>query len=209
MRVLVATIFLTFISNNLFAQSAWKSFWKLSSFEKSWVITHPCIAEKVFQITNTARKEALKMESDSTLDRDPQGGQVDAFRHAYWMALLSQHMCWKKAIKLGAAHERGNYRQFKRSKSEGGEIPDSISSVMDIFNNHTGAIIGCNNKSLSEDDLKQKITNAILHGNMRIIAKNGNGLPIDNHGNVIEIKGKKNTWNIPKYLIPSDLQHKK
>ena len=45
-------------------------------------------------------------------------------------------MKWKKAVKLGIAHEKANLISFKKMKGdEEGVLPDSISSVMDLFNN--------------------------------------------------------------------------
>src|SRR5258705_12173330 len=90
-----------------FCQINYKSeFKKLSCAEKHWVFFHPFIAKKAFRLTQQARAASKEMLRSPLLDGDFNGGQVDAFRHAYWMALLTQHMCWRKARWLGKAHEK-------------------------------------------------------------------------------------------------------
>jgi hypothetical protein len=197
--LLISFIFLSQIS---FSQS----FFKLSPPEKWWVITHPFIACKAKKLTKIARIETATVEKDTVLDHDPQGGQVDAFRHAYWMAMLSQKMKWKKAIRLGIAHEKGNYRQYKKSKTEEGVLPDSVSGAMDLFNNNIGAAIGCNNKFTSLKELKELIITAILEGKMKIIAKSPDGQPVDCNNKKLILPAGKPPWNLPKCLRSSQLK---
>ncbi len=196
---------ITFKSESAVAgQSAWKSFWKLTGPEKTWVITHPFIAGKARRISNEARAEAASVKRDTILDGDDTGGRVDAFRHVYWMARLSQEFCWKKAIRLGKAHEKGNYRQFKKGqKDEELVLPDSISSVMDLFNNNIGVSIGCLNPDFSREKLKTEVIKTILVGKAKIILKNTDGLPLDCSGNILDISKYNSTWSIPKCLINS------
>ena len=99
------------------AQTKWKSFRTLSGPEKYWIITHPFIAKKVWKITSHTLAITKEVINDSLLDGDEAGGQVDAFRHAFWIASLSQKICWRKALSLGKAHEKGNYRSFKKGKA--------------------------------------------------------------------------------------------
>jgi len=189
------------------AQSSWKSFWKLSCPEKTWVLTHPFIAAKSRKLTSEALKVTEQIKKDSTFDSDGSGGQVDAFRHAYWMALLSQKICWKKALSLGRAHEKGNYQKFKKRKNdEEGSKPDSVSSVMDLFNNEIGALIGCQYSKLSTDSLQKIIEKKVKKGDLRVIFKNKDGLPLDCKGKIIDMKRYSDRWDIPKCLIPSDLE---
>jgi len=44
------------------------------------------------------------------LDGDASGGQVDAFRHAYWMARLHQEIGKRAAFSLGKSHEKENWK---------------------------------------------------------------------------------------------------
>ena len=193
-----------------FAQSTKKSFRQLSCPEKWWVVTHPFVANKARKITADVIRVSEEMKKDSLLDGDADGGQVDAFRHAYWMAALSQKICWRKAIALGKAHEKGDYRKFNKGKVEDENVlPDSISGVMDLFNNRIGTSIGCQNHDLDPDNLKKLIRSNIIQGKMKIISKNIEGKFLDCDGNMLKIKLYLNIWNIPKCLVASDFQRRK
>nr|MBC8146645.1 hypothetical protein [Bacteroidota bacterium] len=141
----------------------------------------------------------------STLDGNQNGGQVDAFRHAYWMALLSYHIHWRKAMKLGKAHEKGNYIDFKQRRKEEGSLPDFASSEMDLWNNKIGIEIGKQfDKNLTELQLQQLIIQAILNGEMKIILMNSDGKFLDKDRKIIpesELTGK---WENNKCLVPSN-----
>lgn len=208
MIYLRTTLVLFFIQlNHALPQSSSQSFWKLSGPEKSWVIRHPFVAKKIFRITKEVLIVVNEMKKDSMLDGDAAGGQVDAFRHGFWMASLSQKVCWKKALSLGRAHEKGNFRSFKKGKAdEEGILPDSISSAMDLYNNRIGTGLGCNNKDLNPNNLKLIIKNAVLDGKLVIIRKNKNGVPLDSVGNSIQLSGLKGTWKSVKTLVPSNVQ---
>jgi hypothetical protein len=203
-RYVLLIIFVT-AGKGAFSQSAWTSFWKLSGPEKWWVIGHPFVANKARKITLEARMKAAEMKLDTVLDGDDDGGQVDAFRHSYWMARLAQSFCWKKAVKLGRAHEKANYRSFKRRQLEDKSVPDSIASVMDLYNNEIGAGIGCNNPDCGSDSLKILIRTAIKNGRMLKVSKNKLGEQLDCENKVIDLSLYKNKWYVPKCLINSDL----
>ena len=207
--IIVRTIFclLLFLSanNDVHGQtSASGSFLKLSCAEKWWVIGHPFVAKKAYKITIEARLMSDSLKNHKSLDGDANGGQIDAFRHSYWMARLAQTMSWRKAIRLGRAHERANYKSFKHRKSdEEGSVADSISTEMDLFNNKIGVTIGCNNRNCSKKELENMIMNALLQGRMRVISKDLNGNPLDCNGQRIDQKIYIGIWNIPKCLTSS------
>ena len=193
-----------------FAQSTKKSFRQLSCPEKWWAVIHPFVANKARKITADVIRVSEEMKKDSLLDGEADGGQVDAFRHSYWMAALSQKICWKKAIALGKAHEKGDYRKFKKGKLEDENVlPDSISGAMDLFNDRIGASIGYLNQDLDPDNLKKMIRSNIIQGKMKIISKNIEGKFLDCSGNVLAVELYLNVWNIPKCLVASDLPRRK
>ncbi len=181
-----------------------KKFHELSRPEKWWVFFHPFIAKKSFRLTEDARSAAKEIVKNQLLDGDENGGQVDAFRHSYWMALLSQHICWRKARWLGNAHEKGNYLDFKKHRLEEGMLPDSVSGAMDLYNNKTGIEIGRANKKLPEEELKKVVRDSILVGKMKVIYKNGNNEPLDCDGKRIDPEKYKHEWDIPKCLLNSN-----
>jgi hypothetical protein len=201
MRIIALFLCLFF---NAFAEAqSISDFKKLTCPEKRWVIFHPFVAKKAFRITNEARLESKKMETDTRLDGDADGGQVDAFRHSYWMARLSQEMCWRKARSLGRAHEKGNYRDFKKNKAGEEAFSDSVAGVMDLHNNQQGISVGQNNKALSSEELKLLIVQSIQRGEMKIIRKDENGNSLDCNGNILDLEKYTGVWNIPRCLVSS------
>lgn len=197
-------IFICCIPLESVSQSFFKKFRTLSCAEKTWVITHPFSALKALKCTKIALKVTGNVKNDTILDRDANGGQVDAFRHAYWIALLTQKIGIKKALSLGRAHEKGNYQQFKKNKKEDGSVPDFKASEMDLFNNSIGSKIGKNNINADTNQLKLLIINEIKQGNMLILLKNEKGEYLDSLGNVIPKEKLQAKWITPKHLVKSN-----
>jgi hypothetical protein len=186
------------------AQQSPEDFSKPSCPEKWWAITHPFVACKAYKLTVKAREASRKMADDSLLDHDANGGQVDAFRHAYWMALLSQNISPRKAKKLGVAHEKGDYKAFKKYRMEEGLLPDSMASVMDLCNNDSGIATGTANKELAENELKTLVKQKVLAGEMKILKKDKDKNYLTCDGAVIDPKKYLHQWNIPKCLVNSN-----
>lgn len=186
------------------AQSTIKSFFNLHFPEKIWVLTHPFIAVKTMKITNLSSEISTEAITDTDLDGDYSGGQVDAFRHTLWMAMLSQKINPKKAYKLGVAHEKGNEIDYKKKTLEEGFLPDFVSCEMDLKNNNIGIEIGKNNKNASLEDLKLIVKQAVLSGECYKIKKDKNRNFLDKKGNIIPEEDWKGKWNNPKVLVKSD-----
>ena len=177
---------------------------KLSTPKVTWVIFHPFKAKKALQLSKVANKVTDSIRKTSLLDGDPSGGQVDAFRHAFWMAILKQEIGNSAAKSLGKAHEKENYQTFKKRKLEDGVVPDEISSIMDLHNNEEGLKLIKRRSKTSQKTLIYKIVNAIKAGKMKIIKK-------DIHGNYLTCKEKvilkeslKGKWKNNKCLISSN-----
>ena len=186
------------------AQSPSGGFKSLSGPEKWWVVFHPFVAKRAYRVSLEARHVSKEMESDSLLDGDANGGQVDAFRHAYWMARLSQVMCWKKARSLGKAHEKGNYKEWKKGKKEEGTRADSAACAMDLFNNEAGLKTGRSMKDIPADSLRRMVRDSVRAGGMQVILKNALGQPLDCNAQPIDLAVYENVWNVPKCLVRSD-----
>ena len=198
------SVLLLLISVLAFSQSSIKFSHKtISRPEKWWAFFHPFIAKKAYKLTLKARETAKVVAKDSVLDHDENGGQVDAFRHSYWMALLSQKIKPKKAFKLGKAHEMGNKLSFIKGDYEDGTQADSLSSAMDIYNNAVGIEIGRANKKVTEEELKQLVIQSVLSGDMRILKKDKQGNYLDCNGNKIDLVLYSRKWSVPKCLIGS------
>jgi hypothetical protein len=196
-------LFLTIPS--LSAQSKIASFRALSRPEKYWVVAHPFIAQKAYRITQEALAFTKEESTDKRLDGIGNGGQLDAFRHCFWMARLSQEIGVRKALKLGRAHERGNYLDFKRGKLEEGALPDSVSSVMDLFNNRIGAALGKHYEAENPGQLKERVIDLILHGKLFILSMDERGNFLDAKRQVLDLSQWKKKWGVPKVLVPSGI----
>lgn len=200
------TLFLLFfslvsISN---AQSRYTGFFKLSAPKKFWVIFHPFKAKKAFRISEEANKVSDSIKKTNVLYKDASGGKVDAFRHAFWMARLRQELGKSAARSLGKAHERENYKTFKKRKLEDGSVPDEISSVMDLHNNEQGLALVVKDEIVSQKELIIRIIKAIKSGKMKIIKKDSKGNFLTCVGIVISPKSLKGKWKNNKCLIASN-----
>ena len=159
----------------------------LSRPEKAWSLAHPFIAKKAGVLALKVQRIAKGVEEEGRLGNDYMGGKMDAFRHAYWMASLAQNISAKKVKKLGEAHEKGNYLDFKKRKLEDGAVPDSMSSVMDLANNVMGIDIGIANQNLSRKKLVELIVTSILKGEMKILKKDTSLTYLDDVNNEIDL----------------------
>ena len=197
-KILLVLFFTITVSMN--AQSHLKSFFELSGPKRTWVIFHPFVAKKTLKISEFTRLETKNVIIQKFLKGNGNGGQVDAFRHAFWMASLTAEIGWRKARKLGVAHEKGNYKDYKKRRNEDGEIPDKVSSEMDLFNNDVGIKIGKNNS----ENLKNSVINAVLEGKCKIIRKDTRGNFLDNKGKIISKESLKGKWENQKCLVWSN-----
>ena len=72
------------------------------------------------------------------------------------MACLGTTIGEKASRKLGKAHEKGNYKAFRRGKTEDGFLQDETAVEMDLYNNEEGLRIARENKDEAFSDLQQK-----------------------------------------------------
>lgn len=198
--------FLIFFSLTLSttAQSDFKSFLKLSGPIKRWVLFHPFKAKTSLKISKETNKVADSIRKTNLLDKDAAGGQVDAFRHAYWMARLRQEIGERAARSLGKAHEKENYITYKKLKLEDGVVPDEISTDMDLHNNEEGLKLITKGSTVSKRSLIYRIVNAIYNGKMKIIKKDANGNFLTCNQKIISKESLKGKWKNNKCLVPSN-----
>ena len=208
MKIFIKIIFLVVLLFHISLEAqkvtAFKKYKELSRPEKYWVLKHPLIAIKAWKITQEVIRVTDSVAYINTLDHNRNGGQVDAFRHAYWMASLVQRISWRKALKLGKAHEKGNYFDFLKHHLEDGALPDKADGDMDLFNNEIGIKFGRKNKHLSETDIQIMIIDAIIVGKMKIIKKDSLGNFLDEKNNIIIADSLKGRWDNGKCLVNSN-----
>ena len=186
------------------AQSNWQQFKKLQGAQKTWVLLHPFKAKKAFIVSREASRVSDSLRVFPLLDGDHAGGQIDAFRHAFWMALLRQQIGENAARSLGKAHEKDNYKTYKERKLEDGVIPDKISSEMDLFNNEVGLTLSRKDNNLPKNGLMYRVINTILQGKLKIIKKDKNGNFLTCNDEVIPKKTLAEKWENNKCLVNSN-----
>lgn len=195
-------LLISIFSSGLYGQqTACKNFKKLSCAEKRWVVFHPFVAKKALQLSLEARTVTAEVKQQQILKGIGNGDQIDAFRHTYWMARLAQEIHWRKAKRLGKAHEKGNYRQFKKGKLEDDVLPDKISSEMDFFNNQMGIDLGKSNK---EKELKNEVIKLVNEGKCKIIKTDAEGNFLDENNKIIPMDELNGKWENRKILVNSD-----
>ncbi|MBL7921501.1 MAG: hypothetical protein JNJ40_14375 [Bacteroidia bacterium] len=176
---------------------------KASKAEIFWALGHPIAALKVKKIKRKAELIYNRPEIKARFDSYGSGGKLDAFRHVFFMAAFAQKISINKLRKLGIAHEKGNYRQFLKHKTENGEVPDSLSSVMDLANNEVGFTIGKTNKTKTLEELRPIVIKEILSGKALILKRNKEGRFVDCNDRVIDPLAYKEKWFVPKCLVSS------
>lgn len=192
-----------FLSSHLVGQSKDNGFASLSSPEKWWVIWHPFKAKKALEVSLRTLEITDSIKKTGLIGVDMSGGRLDAFKHTFWMASMSHHIGRKASLKLGKAHEKGNYRSFLQGLPEDGVLPDKVSSDMDLFNNEVGAQIAINHPKASEDELIRIIIEKLQQGELKIIKKDENdfltcdGVPIPRASLI-------GNWENDKCLVPSN-----
>ncbi len=184
-------------------QSSKSSPSKVSSPEKWWVIWHPFKAKRALDISLTTLKITDSVGSSGEIGKDINGGHLDAFKHCYWMLALSEEIGESAALKLGKAHEKGNFRAFKKGKLEDGHLPDSPSSEMDLYNNKIGASLAKEQKVLDEIQRVKLVIQAIKAGELVILKKKGSDF-LTCEGHIIPRDSLRGKWYNDKCLVPSD-----
>lgn len=180
------------------------SFKKLSKPERSWVIWHPFKAKRAYRISLEAEKTKDSIQNTNLIGKDNNGGQLDAFKHSFWMARLSQRIGKRAAFTLGKAHEKGNYQTFLKRRLEDGMLPDKPSTDMDLYNNNIGISVGKQFKKASKPQLISVLIDSIRQGKMRVLLKDNNGHFLDCDKKRIPLDSLKHKWNTKKCLVNSN-----
>lgn len=190
------------LSIQITAQSNWELFKNQSGPLKKWALLHPFKVKKAYLLSKEVKKISDSIANTNLLDKDKIGGQVDAFRHAYWMAILHQKIGNNAARSLGKAYERANYKSFKRGGFEDGIHPDLASKEMDLYNNNVGLKFSFKGDDRSKEGLVFKVINAVKNGDLIIIKKDSLGNYLNCNGKIIS-QETLNKWNNSKCLISS------
>jgi hypothetical protein len=204
MKILV--LMLVLVGWSLQMQGQVRGFLFLTGPEKCWVLGHLQVASKARYLSFLAPQMADSVRKKSFMDANWNGGLADAFRHSLWMAMLTREIGAKKAGSLGRAHEKGNYRTWKKSQLEDGGLADATATEMDLWNNAQGIEIAEElGKDASDSLLIEAILDRMAEGKMRVIRKDSLGNFLDMDGKAIPDKNWKGLWENPRTLAPSRL----
>ncbi|NIJ44070.1 hypothetical protein FHR24_000509 [Wenyingzhuangia heitensis] len=199
--LLLALLFTTVASS----QSSKKAFKKLSSAEKCWVIFHPFKAKRAYRVTKEVKQVVDSILHTQNMGNHHAGNQLDAFKHAFWMWSLAEEIGWRSAKSLGDQHEKGNYQFFKEHKLEDRTTPDKVSGDMDLHNNSIGIKLYklYKKQHLSQKERIEKVKEAVLRGEMRMIYQTHSGKYLNANGYLIPKKEYYGVWDNAKCLVPS------
>ncbi len=195
--------FFILISLILLPYSAFSQWKQLSKPEKKWAVWHPFAALKVKRISTTCYQIYNSPSIRKQLDTFSNGGQLDAFRHCFFMAAFSQKIITKKIRKLGLAHEKANYFHFLNNIKEDGELPDSIGTVMDLFNNELGFKYSQQHPKVELNQLALQIMQLIKTGEASIVKRNSMGIFLSCDDVPLQSENL-NQWKNEKCLVKSD-----
>ena len=168
---------------------------KITFREFIWAVSHPFIVKKVLTISKITLNITDSLESHNILS-DRSGGNLDAFKHSYWMAMLTKNIKSKKAKRLGIIHEKTNYQQFIR----GNNSQDSAASLMDLKNNEIGIYYGEKYRNKSNEELINALISAIKNGELYRLKKDEYGNYLDCNNTIIDLKKEKD-WDKRKCII--------
>jgi hypothetical protein len=189
----------------LTAQSNFRRFFRLSGPEKCWTLTHPFKAGKAFRLTTEVRHLIDSLQQQAYPDSFSHGGKLDAFRHAYWMAILTRNIGHRAARKLGNAHEKGNYKLFRKNIGEDGVVQDSSAVVMDLHNNQIGIQYAITHPDATPSSLQQLLLNALSNGELLILQRNNHGQLQRCDGSIPSTENRsKQQWNLGYCIISSN-----
>ncbi len=184
-------------------QNVDSGFSSLSGPEKWWVICHPFKAKKAFGVSLKTLEVTDSIKRLGPIGSDNNGGQLDAFKHTYWMMILSKNIGSGAALKLGKAHEKGNYKSYKNGDKEDGYLPDKVSSDMDLHNNLSGINLYKRYPQESDWRMIEHVLNAVREGELKMIKKEDSNF-LNCQGQVIEPSVLIGSWENEKCLIPTN-----
>lgn len=201
-RALFFILLSMFLQQKMRGQAAKSGFSALSSNEKWWVVFHPFKAKRALAVSVETLKFTDSIKKTGIIGKDNNGGHLDAFKHTLWMLMLSAEIGPKAAFSLGKAHEKGNYKTFKKGAKEDGFLPDKVSSEMDLFNNQIGIDIFKKYPTDSQDQYLRHVLRYLENGKLRMIRKDGSHF-ISCEGSTIDPSALKGNWENDKCLIPT------
>ena len=108
---------------------------------------------QMYRVQQNALDTAAELFPGMRLHNDP----ADAFRHAYWNALMTREFGVDFARSFTTAHETG-YAPY----------PNREEVFMDLHNNSVGRDIAISSLDSSDEELQQLVMDALLNGDLYV-----------------------------------------
>lgn len=201
-RLITSVLFL-FIFCKQEALSQNKRWNDLGKAEKIWILLHPFSVHKAKKLTVLSVHQTDSIQKEIQFPNSKSGGRLDALRHTYWMALISNNIGPKRASWLGKAHEKKGVDDFNNKSQEEGNIPDKANYEMDTYNNALGVKIGQSCFKCTNEKLLETAYEALIKGECKIIKQNQNGLFLDVDGKEINPSEWQGKWENKRTLVRS------
>lgn len=133
-------------------------FLNLTAEERRLSILHPIYAYQLISV-----KEAAYNKAHEFYTSNAHQNSHDAFRHAYWNALMLRLMGYNLAKEFADAHE---------SEPDLSDKNYEIDVEMDLYNNEVGRQLALEYPNLSDEELAYKIVSKVSFGYMKIFSSN-------------------------------------
>jgi RHS repeat-associated protein len=153
-------------SNGLYAIQAYRA---INKWEKGFMFLHPKATYNFYKAEEKASAATKRFYKD-TWKSD--GNSANAFKHAYWNALMVKANGYDLAYDYATAHEKGQHTELQKV---------AVAMAMDIYNNEIGRRIAIRNPKASDEELAKLIYAAVKRGEMKVMA-------VDKKGNYILIR---------------------
>ena len=132
----------------------------------------PLGARDAYGIYKTALNDAQQVFDGAGVT----DGHSDAFRHAYWNAMLAHRFGEEWTTSYTSAHER---------VPENDPRSHASAEAMDLYNNEVGRQIARDNPDAGPEELKQLVGQAVLDGRMVVVGPDGQL----EHSNEVDLGG--------------------
>lgn len=162
----------------------------LTSAEMDLYSSHPIKAAKAKKAADAATKKTNTLYKPYCTYQ----GNGDAFRHAYWSALMTKKIDRAFAYDAGLAHE-GLTEDYDFDKQ-------SEDHKMDISNNYSGRKLGTKYSDLSDAKLADKVKDYCSNGNLKRIRTYTSQSPKKNKK--VEVFDGINTLYVGYYVETTD-----
>lgn len=134
------------------APPTYEQYERLTTWEKVSLGLRPFAVPSVNECATKAMAEAARRFPRHTLHN----GEGDAFRHAYWSALMTREIGFLNTKAITDSHEESDTNP-----------PDE--KAMDLHNNLQGMVIAIKNRRATDEQLANLCAKALKEGKLKVL----------------------------------------